>query len=183
MGQPKALLPLGNSTLLAHLIHSFRASDCKVVVVSGFHADLVEPAAHEAGADVVTRNEAPARGQLSSLQTGFRAVPSEASAVLFTPVDFAGITAGLIAEVLDACRRGEPNELLFIPRFEGRRGHPVCLRRSLLEEFLSLAETATAREVIHRHRGQTVYVEASDARFLKNLNDPAQYAAFLREHS
>jgi molybdenum cofactor cytidylyltransferase len=64
---------------------------------------------------------------------------------------------------------------LAIPRFEGRRGHPVCARRELIAEFLALPAEGQAKEVVHRHVDRTRYLDTFDAGVLSDIDDPEAY--------
>jgi len=59
-----------------------------------------------------------------------------------------------------------------MPRFEGRRGHPVLLDREMVEKLL-VCETS-ARDVIRAH--DPVYVDVDDPGILDDIDDPASYA-------
>jgi len=65
--------------------------------------------------------------------------------------------------------------LLVIPRFDGRRGHPVCARRELIEEFLALPSEGRAKEVVRRHADRTHYLDTFDAGVLSDIDDPEAY--------
>jgi molybdenum cofactor cytidylyltransferase len=70
---------------------------------------------------------------------------------------------------------GWSGEALRIPRFEGRRGHPVLVSRALFAEFLALDATAQARDVVARHEAEIVYVDVEDPGILKDVDTPADY--------
>jgi molybdenum cofactor cytidylyltransferase len=64
---------------------------------------------------------------------------------------------------------------LVIPRFQGRRGHPVCAARWLIPEFLALPVEAQAREIVHRHAAEACYVDVDDPGILRDVDDPEAY--------
>jgi len=68
---------------------------------------------------------------------------------------------------------------LRIPRFEGRRGHPVWFSNALLPEFLALPAGAAARDVVTRHSGEIAYIDVEDPGILADVDDPSAYAALL----
>jgi molybdenum cofactor cytidylyltransferase len=172
MGTPKALLDYRGETFLNRLIRVLGTVCDPVIVVLGYHADEVRAGARADARFVV--NPDPSRGQLSSLQTGLAEVPGDAEGFLFLPVDSpaAGLeTVQKIVEALDSSK--EP--LLVIPRHEGRRGHPVCARRELIEEFLALPAEGQAKEVVRRHADRTYYLDTFDAGVLSDIDDPEAY--------
>jgi molybdenum cofactor cytidylyltransferase len=163
MGTPKALLDYRGETFLDRLIRVLGEVCNPVIVVLGYHAEEIRASAR--GAQFVV-NPDPARGQLSSLQTGLAVVPGDAEGFLFLPVDCPSVEVSTLRAITT-----HANEMLVIPRFEGQRGHPVYARRELIAEFL--AEEGSAKDVVHRHAA--VYVDTSDSGVLSDIDDPEAY--------
>jgi molybdenum cofactor cytidylyltransferase len=86
-----------------------------------------------------------------------------------------------VRRIVDAFHSPE-KPLLVIPRHDGHRGHPVCARRELIAEFLALAPTAQAKEVVRRHTDRTLYLDMLDAGVLSDIDDPEAYR-LLQESS
>ena len=74
-------------------------------------------------------NPDPERGQLSSLQTALAAVPGERKDSCSFRWIARRFEKQTVAMLVDAFHR-EPATLLVIPRYRGKRGHPVCARRA-----------------------------------------------------
>ncbi len=163
MGRPKALLDYRGETFLGRLIRIFRVYCEDVLVVTS--QNIAIP-----GARCVV-NPAPERGMLSSLQCGLDAVPEQALAVAFIPVDYPAVEESTVERVIT----GWSGELLRIPRYEGRRGHPVVMSRSLVAEFLAQPADAQARDVVRRHEQDIVYVDVADPGILTDVDTPADY--------
>lgn len=173
MGRPKALLTYAGETFLDRLIGIFGRFCSPVIVVLGHQAESIRAGLKREAVTVI--NPDPERGQLSSMQCGLAAVPAAADAVLFTPVDYPAIEAETVRKLLSALDTN-PDALMAIPRFEGRRGHPVVFRRPLAEEFLALPVlTGEARTVVRAHANDAVYVEVDDAGTVTDVDDPAAY--------
>ena len=75
----------------------------------------------------------------------------------------------------DEFRRRAVATLLIIPRFQGKHGHPVFAARAIADEILALRPTAQAREVIHGHIPETVYVDVDDPGILTDIDDREAY--------
>ncbi len=181
MGQPKALLPVPGTeppeNFLDRMIGLFAAHSDPVIVVLGANADLIRSGVTRAAQATFVVNDRYAEGgQLSSLQCGLRAVPDGVSGVLFTPVDFPRVMPQTVAGVAAAFLRGAVCGLV-IPRYRGRRGHPVCVARRFIGEFLNLPEGTQARQVIHRHEAEACYVDVDDPGILRDVDDPEAYRA------
>jgi len=172
MGSPKALLEYRGETFIQRLVRVLSAVCDPVIVVLGYHADALRPAV--ANTTIVV-NPAPERGQLSSLQTGLAALPSAAEGFLFTPVDSPAIEIPTVECLAAEFQRRDPATLLVIPRFEGKRGHPVFATRAIADELSALPLTAQARDVIRGHVAQTLYIDVDDPGILTDIDDREAY--------
>ena len=179
MGSPKALLDFEGETFLDRLVLMLGGSCSPVIVVLGFEPQRIRAGLRRAELATFVTNPDYRRGQLSSLQRGLAAVPPEAEGVMFTPVDYPAVRPSTIARIARRFQTRQPNEWLVVPRSQGRHGHPVCLVRALIPEFLALADDAQARDVIRRHREHTVYLDVDDAGILKDVDDPESYARLM----
>ena len=178
MGTPKALLRYRQESFLDTQI-GLLAGRCEtVIVVLGAAAKEIRAATRRAA--VLIENENWETGQTGSLQCGLRAVPRQASGVLFTLVDHPAVKIGTVDRLL---RFGEqeapPGRLLRVPRYNGQNGHPVWLAQRLIPEFLALGESDAARDVVHAHVGETDFIEVQDPGILTDVDDPAAYRALL----
>ena len=163
MGTPKALLHYRGETFLARLRRIFESSCDEVFVVgspdSAFAVDVVNPA--------------PERGMLSSLQHGLERVSSDADCAIFTLVDLPAITAQTVHD-LAAGWRDEP---LRLPRYKGKRGHPVLIARRLFPEFL--AAQATPKDVLVRYESDIVYMDVDDPGIVQDADTPEEYQKLI----
>jgi molybdenum cofactor cytidylyltransferase len=172
MGRPKALLEYQGETFVARLVRIFSGFCDPVIVVAGRHADQIRNAI-----DVpVVINPDPDRGQLSSLQTALADLPPSLQAFLFTPVDCPTFHESTVAALIAEFRLSAAP--LTIPKYSGRRGHPVLVKGSLAAEFLELAPTEETRVVVNRH--PIHYVDVDDAGVLADVDDPEAYRALVR---
>jgi len=179
MGTPKALLDYRGETFLDRLIRILGAICDPVIVTLGYHADAIRAASH--GRARFVENPVPSRGQLSSLQTALAEIPSDSEGFLFMPVDCPSIELETVRHIAGALNSPE-NPLLAIPRFDGERGHPVCARRELIREFLELPAGGQAKDVVHRHRDRTRFLDLLDPGVLSDIDDPQAYR-ILQENS
>lgn len=171
MGSPKALLDYRGETFLGRLTRVLSRSCDPVIVVAGVHADLIRERMDRRARLVI--NPDPDRGQLSSLQTALAEVPQDAAGFLFTPVDCPTVREGTIETLIDAFYKN--GTLFAIPRYRGRRGHPVCVRASLIAEFLALPPTAETRAVVNMHADRITYIDVDDPGVLADVDDVEAY--------
>ncbi len=187
MGRPKALLEYRGATFLDTLVGLFARRCSPVIVVVGAAADEILRR-RGAGPAVYVTNPDYVRGQTSSLQCGLRAVPPQTGGVLLTLVDHPAVSPETVDAVssgtgLPACPgaeaglAGRPVPLVRVPRYRGRRGHPIWFSRELIPEFLALPETAAARDVVRSHAAETEFLDLEDPGIVADIDDPEAYAA------
>jgi molybdenum cofactor cytidylyltransferase len=183
MGSPKALLPVGGQTFLAHLlaVAGQRATkpgaDAKTNqgigctrVVLGAYAEKISGAL---GLDpeIVVLNPNWEQGQLSSIQAAIRSLPqgSTGGMILFL-VDHPLISAALVDNLIAKFHQsGSP---IVVPTFQGRRGHPVIFAERLYDELLAAPAEQGARAVVWAHAAEVLEVPTDEEGVLLNLNDP-----------
>ena len=180
MGTPKALLDYRGETFVGRLVRVLGASCEPVIVVLGYHAEVIR--SHVPAEAKIVVNPDPSRGQLSSLQTALGALPADAQGFAFIPVDSPAVEADTVAKLARAFEQRDKSTLFVIPRQGGHRGHPVVAARSIAAEFLALPPTAEAREVVHARVDRTQYVDVDDAGIFTDVDDPETYRR-LKEHA
>ena len=173
MGSPKALLQYRGQTFLDTLISLFAARCSPAIVVLGANADEIRRGIRSAEATFVI-NPDYRTGQTSSMQCGLRAVPSDAEGVLFTLADHPAVAASTVDALL-----APPRPFLRVPRFEGRRGHPVWFSRALIAEFLAMPAEGVARDIVYSHAAETEYLDVKDSGIVADIDDPAAYRALI----
>jgi molybdenum cofactor cytidylyltransferase len=172
MGSPKALLPYRGHTFAEHLVEMTIHPRVGITrIVLGARAEeLREKLRVDAGSIVV--NENWEQGQLSSIQAAIRSLPRGATeGLMICPVDHPLISAKLVNELIDAFDSN--SELIVLPTFEGRRGHPVIFHASLYDELLAAPVEVGARQVVWAHAHEILEVPTDMEGVVLNLNDPA----------
>ncbi|HLH37641.1 MAG TPA: nucleotidyltransferase family protein [Bryobacteraceae bacterium] len=163
MGRPKALLEYRGETFVGRLVRVLQKFCDPVIVVLGHHAAAIRD--HVRAGVVV--NPDPDRGQLSSLQTALERIDSD---FLFIPVDSPTVREETIEKLISAVGCG-----VVIPRYHGRRGHPVCVSRSLRADFLALQPTAETRAAIDARPALITYLDVDDPGVLADIDDAEAY--------
>ncbi|HVC31250.1 MAG TPA: nucleotidyltransferase family protein [Steroidobacteraceae bacterium] len=178
MGRPKPLLEWRGATLIEYQVAELRAAGiAEVIAVLGAEAEAVRPVAERAGARVIL-NPAYRQGRAGSIRAGALAAPDDADAVLLLNVDQPR-GRSISRAVLTAHLRD--GNLITVPAWQGRRGHPVVLTSALLGELRDVREeTEGLRAVMRRHAGRRVELALDDPAVLLDLNLPEQYEAALR---
>jgi CTP:molybdopterin cytidylyltransferase MocA len=181
MGTPKALLPLDGETFLDRLIRLFSEAAITPaitpIVVLGHQAAQIQSGIQRGAQAAFVVNPDPERGMLSSLQCGLKAVPPEAEAVMFTPVDHPNLERSTLEKLIGHFKTARAP--VIVPAFQGEHGHPVLIARALIAELLALPATAQASDVIHRYRSETSYIPVDDPAVITDIDDRAAYAELL----
>lgn len=182
MGAVKALLPLGDASLLARSIALVLAGGCEpVFVVEGAHA-LTDELARLAATGLAVRrvtNEQWPLGPLASLQAGLRAAWAELPALaglLVQRVEQPRVAPATVAALLAALRR-EPDTIVQ-PQVAGVSGHPLVFPRACFDDLLALAPAhASARTLLAmpEHAARRRKLACDDPSVLDNIDTPADY--------
>lgn len=179
MGTPKALLDFHGETFVGRLIRVLSASCSSVTVVLGYNEEAIRP--HVPSIARIVINPDPARGQLSSLQSGLAALPDDVEGFAFIPVDCPAVAEETVARLTHTFASRQPTTKFFIPRMTNKRGHPVLAVRAIADEFLALAPTDEARIVVHRHVPHTEYLDVDDPGIFTDIDTPEAYRQLLLE--
>jgi molybdenum cofactor cytidylyltransferase len=191
MGTPKALLsdPEGRP-FVARLVRTFVAAQIpEIIVVTGemhdqiitaLDRDRVESGLPQSMQGLLTsclrvvRNEAPERGQLSSLWTGLdAALNPELEALLVTLVDVPMVKESTVRAVVDTWRQSRPP--IVRPAIGDRHGHPVLFDRATFEELRRASLDEGAKAVVRAHAYELVNVPVDDEGCLVDVDTPDDY--------
>lgn len=172
MGSPKALLRFQGTTFLDHLVRLFLEQCFPVVVVLGHEPEVIRAGLQNSEKAIFVVNEAYRFGQITSMQCGLRVIPEEVDGVLFTLVDHPNLQRSTLTELVHAA---VGKAKLAIPRYKGRRGHPLFFSRELVPDFLALPPDSAARIVIERNAAAVQYIDVDDAGILDDVDDPGAY--------
>jgi molybdenum cofactor cytidylyltransferase len=171
MGQPKALVPFQGLTFVEHLIAATRHARVGITrVVLGAGAEGIRAQLKIDPAWMVVNGDWP-KGQLSSIHAAIRSLPAGVSdGILICPVDHPLVSADLVGRLIAGFDSG--GKSIVLPRYHGRRGHPVIFRAELYEELLAASAEVGARQVVWNHAAEVAEVETDEEGVILNLNDP-----------
>ena len=181
MGQAKQLLALGESTVLAQtLAHAQAAALHEIILVLGASAEAIRrrlPSPHELK---IVVNPDYQQGIASSLRTGLSAVDPNSDAALIILGDQPFLRPQTLDRVVDEYRRSQAQ--IVIPVYQGQRGNPVLLDRSVFAEVMTLEGDVGSRAIFANHLDGIVKVEVEDKGILLDLDDPADYERLKYEN-
>ncbi len=174
MGTQKLLLPFGEATVVEAVVRAALASRVdRALAVLGSDRDAVRKKLEPAGVDFAV-NEDFAKGMLSSVQAGFKALPADAEAAVVMLGDQPFLPASVVDAVIGAYR--ESGKGIVVPAFRGRRGHPVLVDLKYRDEVIGLDPADGLRQLMRAHPEDIVEAEVEDANILRDLDVPEDYA-------
>lgn len=178
LGRPKQAEPVGGVPMLLRSLAQAAGQAGPVLVVTGAHAELVMQmladlpgplAAALGGRLQVVHNPDWAAGQAGSLHASVRALPPEAEAAIWLPVDQPFLDASLLARLAAAWRAGAD---LAAPAAEGElRGAPALFDRSRWPALLEVQGDSGGRAVLRRCAAEVAAVPVP-AGMLRDVDYP-----------
>ena len=172
MGRPKQLLPLRGKTVIEVVVTALMEGLEEVVVVLGHKSAEISAVLAEYPVRTVV-NEGFDAGMTSSIQCGIAAAPSAASGYLIVLGDQPAIDGRAVATVVDTASTTDKG--IVIPRFAGRRGHPIYLAAKYGEVIARLRPDQPLNLVTRGYPQDTFEVDVEDARILEDMDTPEDY--------
>jgi molybdenum cofactor cytidylyltransferase len=77
------------------------------------------------------------------------------------------------------CYRQSKNPIV-IPRYQGKRGHPVLFARALFGELLAAPLDQGAKVVVNAHRGETLEIDTDDIGVTIDIDTPDEYRRHVK---
>jgi molybdenum cofactor cytidylyltransferase len=176
MGGSKALLTLdGTSGVEAHASR-LRDAGCRRVVAA-VRASALGALGVVKNARLVVSGADDQAGSLAIALHEERALPNDI--IVITPVDAAPAGQATIERLIAEVSKGA---LAATPRFEGKSGHPVACRKSVLEPYSKKsAAYPPLRDVIRALGTARVRVDVNDPRVVVDLDTPEDVVALTGE--
>lgn len=184
MGRPKALLPIDGVRFIEKIVNALGSTQVgKILVVLGHNADEMREKIADLPVSIVVNSQYKS-GQLSSLVAAIREIDgwysaAEVDAILVHLVDHPYINSRLVDSMIE--RFYQSRQLIVVPRFRGRRGHPVIFSRLLFSELLNAPLDRGAKPVVHAHRDDTLEIDTDDPGVTIDIDTPEEYRQFVKE--
>ena len=180
MGEPKQLLPFGESTIVETVVDRMLDSTLdEVIVVIGHCGEQVRKKINELPVQIVF-NANYREGMLSSAQCGVRALGDATDAFALMLVDQPFITSALIDTVIGAYAQTEKG--IAVPSYNYRRGHPAIFHRRYAEDILALgADSDGVRTLFKTCANDIHYVIVDTDWVLRDIDYREDYERALRD--
>jgi molybdenum cofactor guanylyltransferase len=170
MGRPKALLPVGGTTLLGWQVGRLAPHFAEVVVAAA------DPAIVPPGARFARDRSGPRLGPLAGIEAGLAAAAQEA--VFTLACDLPHVDLGLAGRLVELSAGFDAA----VPRLGGRP-EPVCAcyRRSALPVISKQLDSARLKAADALGELRVAWLDDADPALLWNLTTQEDYQVFLSE--
>lgn len=140
---PKALLHRGGKTLLEDFSSAIQGfSPVEFIVVTGFHAQLIEPEIAKVNISLtypmkIIRNVSPEEGHPSSVRLGLESLQSDFDVLLLALSDQPEVGGKEVQELLNEYAKRDDGQEMILPMVDGRRGNPVLFSYKAVSDVLA----------------------------------------------
>lgn len=171
MGTCKQLLPLAGTTVIGRCLETLQTGGVTdiVVVVSSDGNDVAETALSYSGVKTVINTDASG-DMSSSIRAGRAALSPDSSTVLIALCDLPLVQPETVRALISTGT--EQSSCICIPTHAGRRGHPILLPRTILDE---LTVGLTLRDLVKSDPERVVELDLPDAGILLDMDTPEDY--------
>lgn len=152
-GQFKPALDLGGKPLLVRCIESMADVCERIFVVAGFNYAKINELVKNLPNVQTVKNDNFELGMFSSVRRGVREV--RGGRFFIIPGDQPVVKPATFRKIADV------EAEVVVPRYNGKKGHPVLIESRLIPEILAMPDTAILRNFIH-----------SKAAAIVDVNDP-----------
>ncbi|OEH85319.1 hypothetical protein BHU72_04280 [Desulfuribacillus stibiiarsenatis] len=168
----KMELDFGGKTLIERSIEAIYDLCDQVIVVGGYKIEVIRELTKRFSRVKVVENPAYAKGMFTSVKAGL--VATTAEKVLFTPGDYPLITPKTCEIMLH--KEGE----VVVPLWKGKKGHPIVLRRSLINEILLEPDDSNLKAILRRKIA--AFVDVNDPGILIDIDTMSDYNNIIERY-
>lgn len=170
----KPMLRLGDSTVIRTAITNIIACGAQpVVIVLGKNSDTMAEHIGDLGVKIVYNLDYAHTDMFYSAKMGMSAVKDKCERCLFLPADiplFSPQSVAAMNAYMDdhACA-------IVTPAYQGRRGHPLLFKTSIIDKLLLYEGKQGLRGAIAACGSENVVLEVPDAGMLLDIDRPEDY--------
>lgn len=179
MGTAKQLLIFQHKPLLANVIANARAAAClsPLIVVLGHQAPMIQEKIDFGATRVVIAKEYQL-GQSASLKAGLSVVPECCDGALFLLGDQPFVTSEIIRVIVAGFKQSTAD--IIIPTYDGKRGNPVLIARSLFPQLFSIIGDVGARPLFSAYPERVIEIEVGNENACLDIDTWEAYQSLCR---
>jgi molybdenum cofactor cytidylyltransferase len=179
----KMTLPLGEATIVESSVRTALEVCDRLILVAGYRAEELAELFRERERVRVVVNPTYEEGMFSSVRCGSSQVQSTwfFLALGDMPLVDPGTYRLLLRFAEDLPVGGSVRIPALVPRFRGKKGHPLLLSRQIKERILAAPPTVTLREVLAEEPNLLVPVD--DPHVLQDIDTTEDYRGLSKAES
>jgi molybdenum cofactor cytidylyltransferase len=171
MGQPKMLMPWGNTTVLGKVVETLRTAGIEEITL----------VTNSTIAPQITNYKLPmmlndSSEMLKSIQLGLQAQKPSVEAALICLGDQPQVEEKSVRSVCDGFQQTQST--IVVPSYQMRRGHPWLIARELWDEVLQMRTPESMRDFLNKHDNDIFYVVSDSPSTLQDIDTPADYLKY-----
>jgi molybdenum cofactor cytidylyltransferase len=175
MGKFKPLLNFEGKSFIQNIVLKLNSVCDKVIIVTGYKAELIEDNVNQLNIYLKIKfvhNENYEKGMFRSLQAGLREAEN-CDWVLYHFVDQPGLPENFYTEFV---KQIDDKHNWLQPEFNGRKGHPLLIKKELIQVILDAPLNSNLRSVSNDQKVIKKFWECSYAQILQDIDTPQDYA-------
>jgi len=173
MGANKMLFPLGETTVIGHVVDQFQKSRAgRIIVVAGHEAERTARALADRKI-VVAENPVFTEGMLSSVRRGLEAIPVECQGIMVGLGDQPSVSAEVIDRLIGAFE--EQGKGIVVPAYNGKRGHPLLFSERYRAEILTQYDEVGLSGLLQAHADDVFELTVDTPSILNDMDYPEDY--------
>jgi len=137
----------------------------RIIVVGGYNYDKIKEIVADIPNVEFCHNKNYEMGMFTSVKRGIHEIKTERFFII--PGDQPLVQAETYQKMLAV------DADIVIPRYKGKKGHPVLFQSHLIEEILAMPDEACLRDFIHSKNA--VCIDLDDWGILLDVDNPADY--------
>jgi molybdenum cofactor cytidylyltransferase len=179
MGRPKLLLRLGKRLVIEHVIHTLGLAGIdKVLCVTSPELTQLAAVVRGAGAAVLQLAQPTAHMRqtveqgLDWIERTWALHPDDS--LLLVPADHPTLDIASVTSLMVA-RGQNPQVTIFVPTYQGKRGHPTLIDWKHVSEIRSLPADEGLNRYLRQHPAETLEVAVNHPGVIWDLDTPEDY--------
>jgi len=174
-GKPKQILDWrGEPFIRVVAKNAVRAGFTPVIVVTGAHAEQVEPAIRDLDVTIL-KNQDWKSGQGSSVRTGVQNLPNWCGGAVFLLADQPHVDPSILRALKE--KHAEALYPIISPMVLDQRANPVLFDRVTFPDLMNITGDTGGRAIFHKHRVE--YLPWHDGSLLLDVDTPEQYQRLI----
>jgi molybdenum cofactor cytidylyltransferase len=185
MGRPKLALPLGEQTVLEHVLAALRQAEVEhILVVIAPHVAELASLAESAGVSVCSL-ASPSSGMRGAVEYGLRWLeerfqPRPEEPWLLVPGDYPALDASVVLQ-LESAYAAQPQFSIVLPTYKGHRGQPTLFAWKQIAALRAHPAELRLNTFVRQLASETLEVPVDCASVLWEMDAPEAHE-WLRQN-